>query len=90
MELFYGTKTKQSALVASTKLTTFTHVLGKGSIDLDAFAGAFGNGSPVAGFSLGKRFKLADQANGYIGFGFSVSQGLPNDFGPCAGLSVKF
>lgn len=91
MQMFYGTQAKQTAIVASTKVTEFTNVLGKNiTLDLDAFAGAFSSGAPVAGFSLGKRFPLADRVQGYAGFAFSVSQGKPNDFGPMAGLSVRF
>ncbi len=91
MELYYGTQAKQTAIVASTKVTTFTNVLGKGyTLDLDGFVGAYQSGSPVAGFSLGKRFPLADRVQGYLGLAFSVVQGKPNDFGPAFGVSVKF
>jgi len=90
-QLYYGVNSKQTALVASTKLATFTNVLGKGwTLDLDAFAGSFQSGNPVAGVILGKRVPLADQAQGYFGLAFSAVQGRPVDFGPAIGISVKF
>lgn len=90
-QLYYGIGTKQTAIVASTKLTSFTNVLGKGwTLDLDAFAGSFSSGAPVAGVLIGKRIPLADQVNGYVGIAFSAVQGRPTDFGPCVGISVKF
>lgn len=88
--IFYSVSAKETAYVASVKLTTFTGILKRYSLDLDSFAGSFANGSPVAGFSLGKRFKLADQASGYLGLGVSISQGKPADWGPCLGLSFRF
>jgi len=90
MQLYYGVNAKQTGLVVSKRLTTFTNVLGKNSLDLDGFAGTFADGSPVGGISLGKRIKLADQADAYLGLGFSVNQNRPTDFGPCLGITVRF
>ena len=89
--LYYDLNDKSWAAVVTKPITTFKNVLGKGhSLDLDAFAGATFNGGPVAGFSLGKRFPLADTATGYVGFGAKVESNRPVSFGPVAGVSIKF
>ena len=91
--MYYDLKDKSWAGVVTTPLTTFKSVLGlRGfEIDLDAFAGvSFGTGSPVAGFSLGKRFPLADTVTGYFGVGVKAENRVPVSVGPTLGLSVKF
>jgi len=68
---------KETAAVATTPVGTLGNVLGKGiSLDVDMFGGVtFKSKTPIAGFMLGKRFPLADQAGGYIGAGLSLSAG---------------
>lgn len=89
--LFYDFQARQTAIVATRRLTTFEDVLGKGfSVDLDAFAGMYQDGKPVGGLSLGKRFPLAKNLGGYAGFGVSTSDGKPVSVGFVLGASVKF
>ena len=89
--LFYDFQARQTAIVATRRLTTFNDILGKGfSLDLDAFAGIYQDGITVGGFSVGKRIPLAQNLGGYAGFGVSTSDGRPVSLGLVLGCSIKF
>jgi hypothetical protein len=89
--LYYNLKTRDSSVVALTKLTDFSRVLGKFSLELDGFAGVALNGQlGVAGFTVGRSFPIADQVSAFAGAAVAVSSGRPVSVGFVAGVSVRF
>jgi hypothetical protein len=89
--VYYNFKDHRPSAVALTKLTDFSHVLGKFSLELDGFAGVALDGqAAVAGFTLGKSFPLADQVSAFVGAAVAVASGRPVSFGFLAGVGVRF
>lgn len=88
--LFYDAKSHQTSAIALYKITTFSHILGKGfSLDLDGFAGTSISGQgAIAGLLVGKRFPLADQVQGYLGFGATIQNAQPVSGGIAFGISL--
>lgn len=68
---------KEAAAVANKKAGELTNVFGKGfSLDVDGFLGTtIKTKTPIGGVLVGKRGKLADQVEGYLGVGVSIAQG---------------
>ena len=89
--LYYNLKDGKTSAVVLNKLTDFSHVGGRFSLELDGFAGVALSGQVgTAGLALGKSFRLADQVSAFAGAAAAVSDGRPVSFGFIAGLSVRF
>lgn len=92
MTVAYDFGLKEGANIANEKAHELTNVLGLGfNLDVDVFAGVtWKSKTPLGGGLLGKRVRLADQAQGYAGIGVSIAQGQSWSPVVCAGVTVKF
>ncbi len=81
---------KEAAPVVTSPVGRLTNVFGKGfSLDVDGFAGVtLKSKTPLAGFLVGRRFPLANEAQAYVGAGLSIAQG--RSFSPVAGLGLTW
>lgn len=60
------------------------------SLDVDSFAGTeIDNQQLLAGFDIGKSFRIAANCQGFFGFGISYGAGLKPNPGVVAGFSVQ-
>ncbi len=88
---YYDLSTRQTSAVVLRTLTTFN--FGSLTLDLDAFGGAtLDDGDLLAGFLLGKRFRLDRESRlqAYVGSGIRVQEGKPVSGGFAVGLTVRF
>lgn len=84
---------KESALVGTNAVGKLRNVLNlKIDLDVDGFLGITTRSkTPLAGFFVGKRGKISEEASGYLGVGLSWPQGVQSpNFAAGAGVSWKF
>ena len=91
---YWNLKTKESSVVALTKVGAIRRPLGLGiDLDVDAFAGSTLAGNVLAGFSVGGSFPLAENLTFKLALGTDYRLGMqPRDFslGLILGVTWKF